>query len=114
MPVAGVVRLRKLSMERKTMERETGLKEVIILMNQSISCSLHLCKIFRLRLDSLKLRLRLRLVFFLFFLVLVFFFFFTRFGGMRLGMAMGRVWVGYTHTLPEKFTHGYPRSESVV
>ena len=25
-----------------------------------------------------------------------------------LGMAMGRVWIGYTHTLPEMFTHGYP------
>ena len=25
-----------------------------------------------------------------------------------IGMAMGRVWIGYTHTLPEKLTHGYP------
>ena len=25
-----------------------------------------------------------------------------------LGMAIGRVWIGYTHTLPEKFAHEYP------
>ena len=25
-----------------------------------------------------------------------------------LGMAMDRVWIGYTHTRPENFTHGYP------
>ena len=29
------------------------------------------------------------------------------FWNQRLGMAMGRVWVGYTHILPKKFTHGY-------
>jgi len=26
----------------------------------------------------------------------------------HVGMAMGRVWIGYTHIRPEKFTRGYP------
>ena len=27
-------------------------------------------------------------------------------------MAMGRVWIGYTHTLPEMFAHGYPDTDT--